>query len=352
MGKKELIILALGLCLCFPYPAFAETIILKSGRKVEGKIIKKTDKYIQIDFPGVPLTYYLDEIESIEGEASLPNSREHNKDVKSRYQEESQTSEFIHHSNYINEVIAQEMEKNIYDIRAAISIVEKGVRKLESLQAPPCCIDLKSFTIEFWRLMAESFKAQIDGDKERSDSLYNQSMEYQKKAFAENENLKTKFYSPKPEMHKLHDEATLYGEKKEYKKSIELLNKAVNLYPDYFEGYMALSAAYSKVNENDKAIECAFNALRINPSSAWACYRLGAIYIDKEDIGNAQIYTNKALELYPEYALAYVNLATIYYGKGELDKSIAFFKKALSLGLTEKDAGVAQSNIMKIENGR
>jgi len=47
---------------------FAETIVLKSGKTVEGKIIEKTDKYIKIDIHGVPLTYYSDEIESINGE--------------------------------------------------------------------------------------------------------------------------------------------------------------------------------------------------------------------------------------------------------------------------------------------
>ncbi len=54
--------------LSFPFSAFAETIVLKSGKKVEGKIIEKTDKYIKVDFDGVPLTYFFDMIERIEGE--------------------------------------------------------------------------------------------------------------------------------------------------------------------------------------------------------------------------------------------------------------------------------------------
>ena len=46
---------------------YAETIVLKSGKSVEGKLLEKTDKYIKIDFQGVPVTYYFDEIESIDG---------------------------------------------------------------------------------------------------------------------------------------------------------------------------------------------------------------------------------------------------------------------------------------------
>ena len=48
--------------------SFAETITLKSGRTVKGKVIEKTNKYVKIDFQGVSLTYFLDEIENIDGE--------------------------------------------------------------------------------------------------------------------------------------------------------------------------------------------------------------------------------------------------------------------------------------------
>jgi hypothetical protein len=47
---------------------FAETVVLKSGKIVDGKIIEKTDKYIKIDLYGIPVTYYMDDIESIDGE--------------------------------------------------------------------------------------------------------------------------------------------------------------------------------------------------------------------------------------------------------------------------------------------
>jgi tetratricopeptide (TPR) repeat protein len=67
MNKRRSIILIAVVFLCFPIKTFAETIILKSGKSVEGKLIEKTDKYIKIDFLGVPLTYFFDEVESIDG---------------------------------------------------------------------------------------------------------------------------------------------------------------------------------------------------------------------------------------------------------------------------------------------
>lgn len=53
--------------LCFPNLIFAETIILKSGNKIEEKIIEKTDKYIRVEYNGFFITYSLDDIESIDG---------------------------------------------------------------------------------------------------------------------------------------------------------------------------------------------------------------------------------------------------------------------------------------------
>jgi tetratricopeptide (TPR) repeat protein len=67
MGKKRSIVLLLVLILCFPVFIFAETILLKSGKSVEGKLLEKADKYIKIDFQGVPLAYFFDDIESIDG---------------------------------------------------------------------------------------------------------------------------------------------------------------------------------------------------------------------------------------------------------------------------------------------
>jgi hypothetical protein len=71
MGKERLIILLLLASLSFPALSFAETIILKSGQEIEGKVIEKTDKYIKIDFEGAQLTYFFDDIKTIDGNKLL-----------------------------------------------------------------------------------------------------------------------------------------------------------------------------------------------------------------------------------------------------------------------------------------
>lgn len=44
---------------------FADTIILKNGQIIEGKILEKNSEYIKIDFQGVGLTYFKDQIKQV-----------------------------------------------------------------------------------------------------------------------------------------------------------------------------------------------------------------------------------------------------------------------------------------------
>ncbi|HNX80540.1 MAG TPA: hypothetical protein PKL77_00140 [Candidatus Omnitrophota bacterium] len=61
------IFLTVFLILCIHGFVCAETIILKSGKTVEGTIIEKTDQYVKVDCYGVGNPYFLDEIKSIDG---------------------------------------------------------------------------------------------------------------------------------------------------------------------------------------------------------------------------------------------------------------------------------------------
>ncbi len=54
MDKKISVILSL-MFLFISSSIFAETIVLKSGKTVEGKILEKTDKYIRVDTEGMDL---------------------------------------------------------------------------------------------------------------------------------------------------------------------------------------------------------------------------------------------------------------------------------------------------------
>ncbi|MDD4183308.1 MAG: hypothetical protein PHT53_05765 [Candidatus Omnitrophica bacterium] len=62
--KKILLVLAIISMGLF---CFAESIVLNSGKTVTGKILEKTDKSIKVDVESIPVTYYFDEIKTIDG---------------------------------------------------------------------------------------------------------------------------------------------------------------------------------------------------------------------------------------------------------------------------------------------
>jgi len=61
--------LSLVMLLLIPSLVLANEIVLKSGQKLEGKIVEQTDKYVKLDYGvGVITTYYSDEIDAIDGQ--------------------------------------------------------------------------------------------------------------------------------------------------------------------------------------------------------------------------------------------------------------------------------------------
>ncbi|HLF18058.1 MAG TPA: hypothetical protein VI749_04075 [Candidatus Omnitrophota bacterium] len=66
MRKGLLMVIFLGL---FVQQAFGEVMILKNGRRLEGKLVAKTDGFVTLDVGGVNHTYRTDEISYV-GEAA------------------------------------------------------------------------------------------------------------------------------------------------------------------------------------------------------------------------------------------------------------------------------------------
>lgn len=81
MGKMKLCIFCVIFLVFFAGTGFSETIILKSGQRVDAKITENTDQYVKLDFFGVELVYYKDEIASI-----VPGNDVVSPQLKSLYQ--------------------------------------------------------------------------------------------------------------------------------------------------------------------------------------------------------------------------------------------------------------------------
>ena len=62
---RGLIVMLVGLCMG-AMPALADTVKLKNGSVVEGNLVERSAQWIRINVNGVPLTYYNDEVDTVE----------------------------------------------------------------------------------------------------------------------------------------------------------------------------------------------------------------------------------------------------------------------------------------------
>ena len=138
MQKKILIILALLICLSLPIFASAETILLKSGKTIEGKLIEKTNEYIKIDFQGVVLTYFFDEIESVDGQKYSVVSPKTDSVAEPKVNVISQDSEQL---NILPENIEQD------DIKVVTSVADAPLKKTPQ-QAKPALRQTKKYVTQ------------------------------------------------------------------------------------------------------------------------------------------------------------------------------------------------------------
>src|SRR4030042_232058 len=63
--RMKVIIVITGLV---SLPLFAETVVLKTGAVIEAPIANRSETALKVDIDGLLITYYLDEIESIDGQ--------------------------------------------------------------------------------------------------------------------------------------------------------------------------------------------------------------------------------------------------------------------------------------------
>lgn len=319
MKKKGLAILVLTICLYFPSSAFAETIILKSGQKVEGKIIKKTDKYIQIDFPGVPLTYFLNEIESIDGQ-KLGSAKEDSGVLDIKKGE-----------------VAQETAKEAFD---------KGLAYLEELKLDEAIAEF-SKAIVINPNYAEVYRARSIAYFEKNDLV----------KFHEDENMLDKLgYISDPKFmdyllkkfptmsYCLQGTSDLVNN--DYDEAIANFNKALELNPNLAAAYLGRGTLYAQkaVRLNDRSsLEQAIldfqKMVAIEPNHFYGYFGLAGAYLKLKEPEKAITNFNKVIELSIKLSLhnpylgqAYELRAEAYFAKKDFDKSWEDVHKAKSLG--------------------
>jgi len=138
--------------------------------------------------------------------------------------------------------------------------------------------------------------------------------------------------SQKPEVNYYSNIADIYNRKGNTDTAITIINYALKMKPDYIDAYNQL-AKYYALDKKDfkKSLECLEKAYSINPKFQPTLENLGIIYGMKSDYKNSLLYLEKALQLDSTNASVCRNIGKTYDALGNAEKANYYFVKAMYL---------------------
>lgn len=288
MKKITLIILSV----LFTSPLFAETIILKSGRAIEAPIIEKNDKSIKVDISGIHITYYFEDIESIDG----------NKIDKSS---ESRISS--------SQLFSEEEKADIEKAPAAFHT--EGKEKIT-----------KNDSDDVWEMTIKGIMPMYDDpDPKRGASQ----KELDKTTL---ELTIQEAGSKEAAVSKTVRAAWAYFNSGYPNIAMRKFNQAWSLDPKNAEVYYGFGCILTNRGEFDGAIEMYTKAVDLNPKYYEAYANRGLDYCNKEEYDKAILDFTKAIEIRPNEAQTYNDRAVAYFFKNEYSKCWDDVHKAQALG--------------------
>jgi len=139
-----------------------------------------------------------------------------------------------------------------------------------------------------------------------------------------------------PEALKLYTEARHYHMNNEFRKSIDVMNKAIAIDPEFAMAYRSLAVSYGnmylfseRMQHIKKAIEL---AERLPDRERYTI--TGSFYQSSQSTHDKAIEAfTELLKLYPDESLALGNLGSIYSGLNEYDKAIEYYQNEIQYGI-------------------
>jgi hypothetical protein len=197
-------------------PAFSDTLLLKSGKSVEGKIIEETDTYVTIEYASIPLKYWKDEVQKITKSSSAaqpitsqptsqPSSRAGTVKIVDITIKEDPKEEIAAFARMLEEkrieagsALSEVKSKIEGDItrdgrisdtnrqffRESLEIARNKVNQMKSIRTPAACKDLRDYALRVAEAELEQFASALSSLNTYAD-LMTYWKDYPKEKFVE-----------------------------------------------------------------------------------------------------------------------------------------------------------------------
>jgi len=284
---KKLIVILLLMVLFYAPLVFGETIILKSGKIVEGKILEKTDKSAKVDIEGIAVTYYLDEIASIDksivGEtAVLKNQRQ---------------------------------EEKISTGKTLVEFNTEGKKKIG-----------KNDSDDVWEMTINGIEPMYNDPDPKRGKSQKEMDETVLKLTIQQEGSKEAAVS------KIVESAWEYFNGGYPNIAMRKFNQAWSLDPKNAEVYYGFGCILSSRKDFDGAMKMYTKAADLNPKYYEVYANRGLDYCNRQEYDEGILDFTKAIEIRPNEPQTYNDRAVAYFFKGEYDKCWEDVHKAQVLG--------------------
>ena len=135
---------------------------------------------------------------------------------------------------------------------------------------------------------------------------------------------------------------TLAYEKKDWAKTLEYGQKAVELDPSLTQIYGVLASAAQQSGDKKAAAEWQAKFETANPDTPESLYNKGVEAYNKKKIKDAEILLQKAVEAKPDFALAHFWLGMVSFNLNKKAAAREHLEKYLSLDPNGSEAGTAK----------
>jgi tetratricopeptide (TPR) repeat protein len=141
--------------------------------------------------------------------------------------------------------------------------------------------------------------------------------------------------------------AGLYGKLGDFSSEIIWAQRAIDIDPEFMQGYINLGNAYAGQGDNETAAAKFITAEKLDHSSPLPPYSLGVIEESKNNYAMAAAYYEEAVARDPTFEDGFYNLAAVYANLKDFRKANKNIKKALILNPNAADAKQMQQHIQE-----
>jgi tetratricopeptide (TPR) repeat protein len=135
-----------------------------------------------------------------------------------------------------------------------------------------------------------------------------------------------------------------------YKDAIKLCDEAIGLDANCYIAYNIKGVALCYEKDYTQGMQLIEKSLQINPDYAYGRFNMAMGYKLQKDLDNALIWFNKALEVKPNDAWTFYGISTIYADKNDIPDSLKYLKMAVDLDASVKPVAKSQDHFIKMRS--